>query len=551
MISHISIQNFAVIKELDIDLHPGLNMITGETGSGKSVVIEAVSMALGSRADRDLIRTGEDRAQVLMTVEDPSDRVKARMEEMGIPADDTLVLRREMSAQGRSLCRVNGVIVPLSQLSSLCSGIADIHGQYDHQYLLNTDSHIDVLDLYAGPSLQQKKAETAALYAEFVKASSELMQLRKHTSEVKKQQELLSYQLADIKAAAVKPGEDEELEASIALMQNSEQIFGSLSGVSEALYGSGDALGALGSAIALLSDVSSFSPQIRELKELLEDSYYRIEDIKPQLRRIRDSVNFSREELDRCLDRQEELNTLKRKYGGSLEAVLEYARSAEEDLALMEDQGERVKTLEKLITESRSRYDLAAEELSRLRAEAALRLSEAADRELAQLNFRDAHFEARIAKGPASENGTDTVEFMMTANKGEALKPLAKAASGGELSRVMLALKTILGDLDGIATMIFDEIDTGISGATAGIVGQKLKDISEGRQVICITHLPQIACLGDHHFKIRKSSDDTATYTSMEELGTEARIEELARLLSGTQITESARNQAKTLLFDQ
>ncbi len=551
MISHISIQNFAVIKELDIDLHPGLNMITGETGSGKSVVIEAVSMALGSRADRDFIRTGEEKAQVLMTVEDPSDRVRGRMEELGIPADDTLVLRREMSAKGRNLCRVNGVIIPLSQLSYLCAGIADIHGQYDHQYLLNTDSHIQVLDMYAGQTLLQQKEKTAILYNEYIKASSELMQLRKRTGEVQKQRELLSYQLADIKAAAVRPGEDEELEASIALMQNSEQIYSSLSGASEALFGSGDALGTMGSAIALLSEVSSFSPEIRELRELLEDSYYRIEDIKPGLRRLRDSVSFSQEELNQAIARLEELNVLKRKYGGSIDAVLDYAKSAEADLALMEDQGERVRELEKLITQSRSSYDAAATELTELRKQAAARLSEAADRELAQLNFANAHFEAQISKGQPSENGTDTVEFMMSANKGEALKPLAKSASGGELSRIMLAIKTIIGDLDGIATMIFDEIDTGISGATAGIVGKKLKDISEGRQVLCITHLPQIACLGDHHYKIKKSSDDTSTYTDMQELDTDERIEELARLLSGTQITESARIQAKTLLFNK
>ena len=549
MITHLSIKDFAIIKELELDLHNGLNIITGETGAGKSIIIEAVSMALGSRADTDYIRTGADKASITLIADMEGVSVGQMLQEAGIPAEDPLILRREISASGKSLCRVNGTVVPLSFLHKLCRHVADIHGQYDNQTLLNTDHHIDVLDLFGGEETQNVRSMVSGFYRSLSQANAALSDLKKRMADSERQKDLMRYELQEIEAAALRPGEDEELESSIRLMQHSEEIYSTLSQVYDAVYGSDDsASGRLGSCLSSLENVASYSGDLSDAVQQFSDAYYALDDLSREFRRLRDSVSFSPEELQDSMERLDLIDKLKRKYGGSLEAVFDYQKKAQQDLQTIENADAKLEELKSSIRLYQQQYDAAAARLRVLRRHAAKDLQKQVDAELADLNFADASLSVAIEPGEPSERGSDSVEFLICTNKGEDFKPLAKIASGGELSRIMLALKRILGDLDEIPTMIFDEIDAGISGATAGVVGEKLRSIAKDHQIVCITHLPQIAALGDHHYRIEKVSDGSSTHTTVVPLSDEERVEELARLLSGTQITDSARQQARELL---
>ena len=549
MISYIEIKDFAVVKDLKLDLFPGLNVITGETGAGKSVIIEAVSMALGARADSDYVRTGAEKA-VITLVADPGELdISSELEEMGAPGDIPVIIKREISAAGRSMCRVNGMPVPLSLLSKLCKRLADIHGQYDQQSLLDASNHINILDLYGGKSLKSVKKMVQEIYRSYAAVSSELMALNRKTAQSARQKEILEFEVSEIDSADLKPNEDEELEERIGIMQNSGSILSALTDAHEKLFG-GDysAVSLLGSAMSQIQGISEYSSDLSALCDRVSSAYYELEDTSSQLRALRDSVSFSPEELEEAEDRLELINSLKRKFGGSIEDILQYAEKARTSLSEIENSEETVKDLEKKISYYRQQYDLAAQRLSALRRQTADQLKERVDRELSELNFKNARFDASFVRTGVTENGTDSVEFMISANAGEELRPLAKVASGGELSRIMLALKRITGEVDGIPTMIFDEIDTGISGATAGVVGEKLRSIAKTHQIICITHLPQIAARAEHHFRIEKHSDGISTQTTVVPLSEEERIEEVARLMSGTAVTDSARAAARELI---
>ncbi|MBR3302298.1 MAG: DNA repair protein RecN [Firmicutes bacterium] len=549
MISHIEIKDFAIIKDLSLDLYPGLNIITGETGSGKSVIIEAVSMALGARADTDYVRTGSEKAVVTVVADAGGRDISGVLEEIGAPDDVPVVIRREIYAAGRSLCRVNGSVVPLSALSRLCGCIADIHGQYDNQTLLDPDRHLGILDMYGGDELIRVRDMVSDAYRRFAADSTELAELNKRTAERERQKDLYAYELSEIENANIAVNEDEELTRRIDLMKNSGKIYGALSEVHQMLFdGDQAAVSALGRCMSELSYVSSYSDELNQIYERISGAYYDLDDASSQIRSLRDSADFSPEELEAAEDRLDALNTLKRKYGGSLEAVLEYAEKARKELSLIEGSGDRRTRLERAITLEKEEYDAAAARLSRLRKDTAEVLKKRIDKELLDLNFEAADFEVDMRPGRMSDNGSDIVEFLISANRGEEPKPLAKVASGGELSRIMLALKRITGDIGGVPTMIFDEIDSGISGKTAGVVGDKLRSLSEDHQIVCITHLPQIAAKGDRNYRIEKHADLISTQTTVVPLSEDERVEEIARLLSADEITDAARMAAKELL---
>ena len=549
MISHISIKDFAIIKDLELDLHPGLNIITGETGAGKSIVIEAVSMALGSRADTDFIRTGAEKASIALTADPGSFDVRDILDEGGVPADDPLVLRREISAGRKSLCRVNGTIVPLSFLGKLCRHVADIHGQYDTQTLLNPEGHIDVLDLYGDEELHSVSRMVSGFYASLTRTGTALDSLRKKLADSERQKDLMRFELQEIEDSCLQEGEDETLEEEIRLMQNSEDIYQKLSQVYDAVYDSDDsASGRLGACLSALESISSFSKDLSDAAQQFSDAYYALDDLGRDLRRLRDGVSFSPEALNEKMERLDLIDRLKRKFGGSLEAVFAYRDKAQQELQTIENADSELEDLESKLKLYKEQYETAAARLTVLRERTAKTLEQEVDSELADLNFADAALSVSVEPAPASEKGSDRVEFLIRTNRGESFKPLAKIASGGELSRIMLAMKRIIGDLDNIPCLIFDEIDAGISGATAGVVGEKLRSIAADRQVVCITHLPQIAALGDWHYRIVKQSDDRSTWTTVVPLSDEERVEELARLLSGTTVTDSARMQARELL---
>ena len=549
MISHVEIKDFAIIKDLSLDLHPGLNVITGETGAGKSVIIEAVSMALGARADTDYVRTGSDKAVVTVVADAGDEDISAVLEEMGAPGDVPVVIRREIYAAGRSLCRVNGAVVPLSALSGLCGHIADIHGQYDNQTLLDPEKHLGILDMYGGEELTRVRDMVKDAYRRFAADSAELAELNRRAAESERQRDLYAYELSEIENANISENEDEDLVRRIDLMKNSGKIYSALSEVHQILFdGDSAAVEALGRCMNDLSSISSYSVELNELYERISNAYYDLDDASSQIRALRDSADYSPEELEQAEDRLDALNTLKRKYGGSLQAVLEYAEKARSELSLIENSGDRRTRLERSILLIKEEYDAAAARLSRLRKDTAELLEQRIDSELLDLNFESADFCVDIRESRMSENGSDSAEFLISANRGEEPKPLAKIASGGELSRIMLALKRITGDIGGVPSMIFDEIDSGISGKTAGVVGDKLRSLSKDHQIICITHLPQIAAKGDHNYRIEKHADLISTQTTVVPLSDEERTEEIARLLSGSEITEAARMAARELI---
>ncbi len=549
MISHIEIRDLAIIKEISADFFPGLNIITGETGAGKSVVIEALSMALGARADTDYIRRGADKAVITIVADAEGSSVSAVLDEIGAPDEEPLIIRREISAGGRSLCRVNGTVVPLSALGKLCRCIADIHGQYDNQTLLDPSNHLEILDRFAGEELLRVRGMVKDAYEKYSAKSAELMRLKKTVTDSARQRDLYAFEVNEIDSAGLTPGEDEELSEKIKLMQNSETVYNALSeAFSELSSGDSDALSALGRCVRELSSVSDLSADLSGIYERISSAYYELEDASSEVRSLRDRSEFSPEELDEAVERMELINSLKRKYGGTVEDILEYRDKAAGALSDIENSDEKQKELERAILLSREEYDTAAARLSKLRKDAASVLEQRVVTELEELNFSGAAFSVRFDQASVSALGNDRAEFLISANRGEDLKPLAKVASGGEISRIMLALKSITADIDSVPAMIFDEIDSGISGRTAGVVAEKLRAIAKDHQIICITHLPQIAAKGDHQFRIEKHYDGESTLTTLVPLSEDERTEEIARLLSASEITDAARSAARELL---
>lgn len=535
MISHISIKNFAIIENVEIDFHEGLNIITGETGAGKSIVIEAVSLALGSRADTAFVRSGKQKAVVQLA---------------GTHKGEEYVITREVSAAGKNLCKVNGEIVTLAHLNMVCKKLADIHGQYDHQSLLNPDYHIKLVDLYKKETIFPAKQKVADIFSQYREIQLALKHLLSDAAEAQRQRDFMAFEFEEIKKANLIPGEDEALEDQINLLQNSEMIYENLAGAYELANGEeGAALSGLKKSMDLIGEIQEYSGELSEIYQQMQDSYYVLEELCSQIREIRDRTVFSPEELDQAISRLEVLNALKRKHNSSLEEIIAYGKELETRLRQVENIDEAKADLTKRLKAREQDLKAASLELSNLRKKAAKELEGKILSELSELNFKDAQLVIEFKESKEyTDSGIDLVEFMISTNKGEKLKPLSKIASGGEMSRIMLAFKKIVGDYDEIPTMIFDEIDTGISGITASIVGRKLKQIAENHQIICITHLPQIAAFGDHNYKIYKESDDTNTYTTVMPLKKEEEIEEIARLLGGINITETTLQSAKELI---
>lgn len=535
MIRHIRIRNFAIIKEADIDLTDGLNIITGETGAGKSIVIEAVSLALGSRADTAFVRSGTDKATVQMIADYEGEEY---------------IITREISASGRNTCRINDEIVTLGTLSSLCAKLADIHGQYDHQSLLNTDNHIRLVDLYRKETIGPAKAQVSVLFDNYTALRSELEQLKSASAENLRQKDFMTYELQELKDADLRSGEDRELEEEISLLQNSEKIFAALGGAYQ-LSSDGDRniLSAMKQVSDMLTETSGFTADLSSLSRRMTDLYYEYEDICRSIREARDAVIFDPGALDTAISRAEVLNKLKHKHNMDIDDLISYIDRLESKLSGIENSDRNIAELERRIADTEAELLTACDALSRARRDAALQLEKLIGKELSQLNFSDAEFAIDFAKSSSfTASGNDVIEFMITTNRGEPLKPLSKIASGGEMSRIMLAFKKIIGDYDRIPTMIFDEIDSGISGVAASVVGRKLREIADSHQIVCITHLPQIAAYGTSNYRISKHSDGNLTYTTVEALTEKEKTSEIARLLGGENITETTLASARELI---
>jgi len=535
MIQRILIRNFAIIEDIEVEFHDGLNIVTGETGAGKSIVIEAMSLALGSRADTTFVRTGQEKA-VVQLISDLD--------------GEEYVISREVSTSGRNVCKVNGDVVTLSQLSSLCTRIADIHGQYDHQSLLDPDQHIRLLDRYGSDRIGPAKIRVTSAFEKYSEIKRELSQLRDRLAEDMRQQDFIAFEFKELSDADLSVGEDERLEDEIALLQNSEQIYEDLAGA-YALSEEGDypLLSGLRQVMDRLQSAGKWSDELNELAQRAGELYYEYEDICSSIRENRDRAVFSPEDLDRAIGRLDLLSRLKQKHGKTIDELIEYRDELKTRMVDVSDAGEKEKELESALKAAEELLREECADLSDVRRKTATELEAKVSHELKELNFNDSRFSVLFERSEQfTSDGTDVVEFLISTNRGEELKPLARIASGGEMSRIMLAFKKIIGDYDEIPTMIFDEIDSGISGITASIVGRKLSEIAGSHQIICITHLPQIAACGDHHYRISKSSDDQMTYTHIDELDSDQRIEEIARLLGGDRVTETTLASAGELL---
>lgn len=535
MIHHISIKNFAIIEQTEIVFAEGLNIITGETGSGKSIVIEAISLALGSRADSSYVRTGTDKAVIQLS---------------GELDGEEILLTREISAAGKNLCRYNDEIVTLNRLNQIARRLADIHGQYDNQSLLNPDYHIVLVDVYRHDITDVLKKAVQEAYSQYAEIRSQLGSLLTAEKENRRKLDFLRFEADEIEKASLRPDEDQELEERISLLQNSEKIFENIEKSYGVLYDSSPSvMDGLRGAMRSVEEIASFSSDIGAVSQEFSDVYYRLEDICRSLRDIKDRLTFNPEELDDAISRLELINSMKKKYGDSIEEVLQYFDSISSQIAVIENFETNKASLEQELKTAAAALRRACAELTEARKESAAQLSDCIQRELVDLNFSDAQLEIRILPlEKPTENGMDQVEILITTNRGEPLKPLTRVASGGEMSRIMLAFKNVISSYDNIPTLIFDEIDTGISGITASIVGRKLKEISRSRQILCITHLPQIAACGDHNYRIHKESDDTSTYTRVEALNPEETVCEIARLLGGATITETTLENARELI---
>lgn len=545
MIEHISIKDFAIIENTEIDFFPGLSVITGETGSGKSIVVTAISLALGSRADSSFVRHGAE---------------KAIVELLGSLDGEEIVITREVSASGKNLCRLNGRMVTLGELSDTAKRIADIHGQYDNQSLLDPSTHLQIVDDYKSERINPIKEEYNKAYNSYLEKKKALNTLLSLESENSRKLDFYKYEIREIDEANLSPGEYESTKEKISILQNGEKIFAAVNKAYEQLnggsYDSNGAYSLLGSALSEIESISGYSKDLSDVKDSLNDIYYKVEDLNSTLRNISESISFSPQELDSAIERVSLIESLIKKYAlqdkdtsdDPIKSILSYRSKISGELATIENFDEEKKRLTQELHDAQTIMLEKAETLTAARQVSAEDLKKKILSELIDLNFGDSDLDIIFRKTEPMPLGMDEAEILISTNKGEPLKQLIKTASGGEISRIMLAIKSIVANYDSIPTLIFDEIDQGISGKTAAVVGKKLKDISKHHQVISITHLPQIAAASDTSYRIYKESDDSNTYTHVEKLSPEEKVEEVARLMGGETITDAAREAARELI---
>ncbi len=551
MLTDLTIKNVAVIESLNTPVESGMTVLTGETGAGKSIIIDSINMILGERTNKELVRYGTDKARVDAVFEVP-EKVCSRLSEYGIDTEDSqVIISRELSASGKSVARINGVTVPLTVLREITGDFINIHGQHDNQALMNPSKHIGFLDAYTDNAELLDLYKTT--YSEVKGLENEIASLRINEQEKARRIDILSYEADEIEAAELTPGEDEELERESDLISNAEEIAFGINEAYSMMY-SGDndtpsAYDLLSNAVKAIEGISSFDKELGACYESAMDILYTLEDIAHSVRSIGDKVEFDEGRLAEIVARLELIKKLKRKYAPDIEGIIEYGRKSREELENIMLCDERAEALEKELEKKRAALCEAARKLSEARRSAADDLSDKICESLAELDLPHAVFRVSITeKADFSPDGLDNVEFLISTNPGEPLKPLVKVASGGELSRVVLAIKSILADADDVDTMIFDEIDTGVSGKAAQKIAKKLKSISAKKQVICISHLPQLAAAADNHFLIEKRTDGKTTSTTLIPLYGSEREHELARIIDGENITETALRHAREML---
>lgn len=551
MILELHVENIAIIERSSATLGSGFTAFTGETGAGKSLLIDALQLALGGRGDSDLVRTGATRGTVSLSVDlSSSPAVLTRCEELGAAVEDqTLFIQREVSAEGRSTCRIGGRLTPVSVLRELGEMLVDLHGQHDHQALFNVERHLDYLDAWIGAPAQTLLSAVREKHGVVEDLRRKRSQLQANQRDRAQRIDLLRFQVQEIESAGVVVGEFEELSADLTRYLNAAKILEGIQGALQHLDGEDSStLNSLSLAVRQLESSARFEPQLEEPLSQTQSSVYILSDVVSSLRAYADSVDLSPEMLDTIQDRLEVLKKLRRKYGDTEEAILAQWDEAAKELELLENADISAERVNADLADAEAELHKVADELSSLRTTRAAEFAKLAQDQLRDLAMDKAIFEVRIQEKPCDVLGKDMVEFYFSSNVGESAKPLNKIASGGEISRVMLGLKVILAGRAGVHTLIFDEVDTGLSGRAAAVVAKKLEQLSEHYQVIAISHLPQIAGRALHHFRIEKNERNGRMVTDVRELSDAERVTEIARMLAGEQVGESALANARDLL---
>lgn len=550
MLNQLSVRNVAVIDKLDINLHDGVSVLTGETGAGKSIIIDSINMILGDRANKELVRYGTDKAVVQAVFDAPKSVINILEENDIYVEDETVIITRQVTKEGKSVARINGMVVTLNILREISDRLINIHGQHDNQALLTPIRHITFLDAYAD------NEEYINRYKDILSKKREIEKkissLEMDEQEKMQRIDLLEYQVKEIKKASLEKDEEDDLREQRDIYTNAEQITKSVNEAYMNLY-EGDeiqsAYDGISIAVNEISQISDLNPQLKSIYDTLNEIMYSLEDTAHEIKEFGEMVEFDEQALNEIEERLDLISRLKRKYGNSIEEILEYLKKAESELNDIKLSDERTNELKEELKNITKELKEKGNVLTQRRENAAKVLEENIEKSLHELNMEKSKFKVNIENdGTFYDNGMDKVEFLISTNPGEPLKPLVKIASGGELSRVMLAIKSILADSDGVDTMIFDEIDTGVSGKAAMSIAKKLAVIAKNKQVICITHLPQLTAMADNHYLIQKNTDGELASTTLKELDEEGRELELARIIDGGEVTELALSHAKQML---
>lgn len=564
MLGELSIKNFAIIESVSISFEKGLTVLTGETGAGKSIIIDAIGLLMGTRASVDFVRHGSKKAEIeglfLVDKKHPCCEIS---QELGIEIEDEmLVLRREISISGKSVCRINGKLVTLSILREISRSLIDIHGQHEHQDLMEHSKHLQMLDGFFKEEIEPALQEYYSIYKRYIVSTKKLKEFNENEQKLAQRLDLIQFQLNEIKQANLVPGEDEQLLEEKMELSNYEKIHEALGSSYSAVSGEQKGMDWVGQAMAYLEQIAEIKSEYKELHENISNCFYLLEETSFSLRSYLDDMEYDPNRLDIIQSRLNEISLLKKKYGQTVSDVLEHAATIEDELDVIQNRDEHIEKLKKEVIEISEDLIIEAENLSKVRKHVAKHLEDKIHKELKDLYMEKTIFEIDfnmyegsnqdpIMKGRQvkfKSDGIDRVEFLIAPNPGEPLKPLSKVASGGELSRMMLAMKSLFSKNQNITSIIFDEVDTGVSGRVAQAMAEKMYSISVDSQVLCITHLPQVAAMADHHLYITKEADGERTKTGVNELHGSERITEIGRMISGIEVTELTKQHAKELL---
>ena len=552
MLRELSIRNFAIIDDLTVSFADGLTVLTGETGAGKSIIIDAVNILAGGRGSTEFIRHGEKKAELggLFQVNNEHHPIYSKLEEHGIEAEEgTIILRRDLNDSGKSICRVNGKLVPLSVLREIGGSLIDIHGQHENQELMDEKFHIHLLDQFAHLALQEVKVNYGEVYEAYRQLKREVAELSMDEQRMAQRIDLYQFQIKELEQAALRVDEEETLSEERTRLMNFHKIFERANLAYQAISGDANGLDAIGNAMRALDDIVALDSIFKEPSEAVTSSFYTLQDAAYQIKNALDDLEYDEQRLNEVEQRLALYQQMKRKYGTTVEEILAYQEKIEEELTQLMNRDETLQKNEQLLAKMEANLDNLAGELTAIRKENALKLSEAIMNELRFLHMEKAQFIVHFeALNHFDVNGKDNIAFYISTNVGEPPKSLPKVASGGELSRMMLALKTIFSTSNGITSIIFDEVDTGVSGRVAQAIAEKIAAISINSQVLCISHLPQVAAMADHQYYIKKQVEHDRTFTTITEMQQQERIEEISRMMSGTEITELTLQHASELI---